>query len=122
MTMRTLSTMAISLTLSLVAAPSALAHAPSDAIRACGDDHKEAGKPVPADAQTVTLKVVGMTCGGCADALRNALLKLDGVYDAAVSYETGVASVQFDAKKVDEAKLNEAVVKAGYKAEKPAKG
>lgn len=115
---RILSTLAFSLTLSLVAVPSVNA---AD-LQACGDDHKEAGKPVPADAQTVTLKVSGMSCGGCADAIRNALLKLDGVYDATVSHETGVASVQVDAKKMDAAKLGDAIVKAGYAVEKPSKG
>jgi|GEM_PF-491704 len=124
---RILSLMALSLNLSLVAAPSAFASAPassapaSSAIVACGDDHKEAGKPVPANALTVSLKVTGMSCGDCADAIRNALLKLDGVYDAAVNYETGVANVQIDGTKVDQAKLSEAIVKAGFKVE-PAKG
>jgi len=122
MKMRILSLMALSLNLSLVAVPSAFAGEPAVAIRACGDDHKEAGKPVPADALTVSLKVTGMTCGGCADQIRNALMKLDGVYDAVVSHETGVASVQFDGKKIDEAKVGEAIVKAGYKVEKPSKG
>jgi len=117
---RILSTMAFSLTLSLVAVPSANAH--ERLADACGDGHKEAGKPVPSDAQTLSLKVTGMSCGDCADAIRNALLKLDGVYDATVNFETGVASVQVDAKKVDAVKLSEAVVKAGFAVEKPSKG
>jgi copper chaperone CopZ len=116
MTMKTriLSVLALSLTLSFAAAPAASAF--------CGDDHKEAAKPVPADATLVTLKVAGMHCGDCANAIRNALLKLDGVYDAVVSHESGEAKIQVDAKKVDEAKLSEAIVKAGYKVEKPGKG
>jgi len=110
MLIRFLTASALSFSLALVATPAAFA---------CGDEQKEAAKSVPADAQTVTLKIVGMSCGGCADSVRNALLKLDGVYDAAVSFETGIASVQLDGKKVDEVKLTEAIVKAGYKVEKP---
>jgi copper chaperone len=110
---RVLTALALSLALAVVAAPTALA---------CGDDHKEAAKTVPADAQTVTIKVQGMTCGDCANAIRNALLKLDGVYDAEVSHETGLALVKVDASKVDQARLDEAISKAGYKVESPQKG
>ncbi len=110
---RILSALALSLSLTFVAAPAAFA---------CGDDHKEAAKPAPADAQTITLKVTGMSCDSCANAVRNALLKIDGVFDAEVSFDKGVANVTVDAKKVDEAKLGDAIVKAGFKVEKPQKG
>ena len=113
MTTRILSALAISLTLAVGAAPAALA---------CGDEHHDAARPVPADAQTVTLKVGGMTCGGCAELVRNALLKVDGVYDAVVDWEAGVDTVKLDGKKFDEAKLDDAIAKAGYKVEKPSKG
>lgn len=109
MLIRIMTAAALSLTLGLATAPAAMA---------CGDDHKEAAKQVPADAATVTLKITGMTCDGCANALRNALLSLDGVYDATVSYETGIANVQLDAKKVDNAKLDDAVSKAGFKVQR----
>ena len=81
---------------------------------ACGDDHQEAGKAVPAGAQALALKVKGMTCGGCANEIRNALLKVEGVYDAAVDFESGVAKVQFDGAKLDAAKISAAIVKAGF--------
>jgi copper chaperone CopZ len=109
MLMKILTATALSLTLGLGAAPAAMA---------CGDDHKEAAKPVPADAQTVTLKITGMSCDGCATAVRNALLKLAFVYDATVSYEAGTATVKVDAKTLDPSKLDEAVVGAGFKVEK----
>lgn len=86
---------------------------------ACGDHEKQASKPVPADAKTLTLKVGGMTCDGCANTVRNALLKVDGVYDATVDWETGATVVQFDGKKTDDAKLGDAIIKAGYTVEKP---
>lgn len=99
--------------LSIAVAPSALA---------CGDDHQEAGKAVPAGAKSVALKVGGMSCGGCANEIRNALLKVDGVYDAAVNFETGVANVQFDGAKADLAKISAAITKAGFTVVGPEKG
>lgn len=108
MLIRIMTALALSATLGLATAPAAMA---------CGDDHEEAAKPAPADAKTVTLKIVGMTCDGCANAVRNALLKLDGVFDATVSFESGLANIKLDGKKVDDAKLDEAISKAGFKVE-----
>lgn len=106
MLIRIMTALALSATLGLATAPAAMA---------CGDDHKEAAKPAPADAKTVTLKIEGMTCDGCANAVRNALLKLDGVFDATVSFETGLANISIDGNKVDDAKLGEVITKAGFK-------
>ncbi len=89
---------------------------------ACGEDHQDASKVVPAGAQAVALKVTGMTCGGCANEIRNALLKVDGVYDAAVDFESGVAKVQFDGAKLDATKISAAIAKAGFTVAGPAKG
>ena len=89
---------------------------------ACGDDHQDASKAVPAGAQAVALKVKGMTCGGCANEIRNALLKVDGIYDAAVDFDTGVAKVQFDGAKLDAAKISAAIAKAGFTVVGPEKG
>lgn len=109
---RLLTALTLALTLGFVATPAALA---------CGDKTQEAAKPVPADAQTATVKITGMTCDGCANQVRNALLKVDGVYDAEVNWESGVATVKFDGSKVDQAKLGAAITKAGYGTEAPQK-
>lgn len=106
-------------TFTLGAAPATASAGPLDSATACGDHDKQAGKPVPADAKTLTLKVGGMSCDGCANTVRNALLKLDGVYDATVDWQTGAATVQYDGKKVDDARLGDAIVKAGYTVDKP---
>lgn len=53
-----------------------------------------------AESKTVTLKVEGMTCGGCAIGARKVLERLDGVQKAEVSYEKSQAVVTYDAKKV----------------------
>ena len=65
-----------------------------------------AGLPATAPAQNrdgetrvVTLRVAGMTCGGCEAAVRNAARKIDGVKDVKASYEKGIAEVIYDPSK-----------------------
>lgn len=56
---------------------------------------------VPALApRTVTLRVEGMTCGGCAISTRIVLERLAGVRKAEVSYEQRLAVVTYDPEKV----------------------
>lgn len=63
----------------------------------------------------VEVTIQGMTCNGCVSAVQNSLHKIQGVKQANVSLETNSATVLFDDKKVNEKKITEAVVKAGYK-------
>jgi len=51
------------------------------------------------------LKVSGMTCGGCAGAVQQALLKIEGVKQAEVDFNSGEAKVQFDPKKTTPEKI-----------------
>jgi len=51
------------------------------------------------------LKVNGMTCGGCAGAVQQALLKIDGVKQAEVDFKSGDVKVQFDSKKTTPEKI-----------------
>lgn len=51
------------------------------------------------------LKVSGMTCGGCAAAVQQALLKVDGVKQAEVDFKSGDVRVQFDPKKTTPGKI-----------------
>ena len=70
----------------------------------------------PTHIATVELKVSGMTCGGCAVSVKNALLETPGVTAAEVDWEVGRAKVQYDAARVSTAQLLEAVNKTGFKA------
>jgi copper chaperone CopZ len=70
----------------------------------------------PAQLSTVELKVMGMTCEGCAVGVRNALLETPGVASASVDFAAGRATVQYDPSKASTAQLIEAVNKAGFKA------
>lgn len=67
---------------------------------------------------TCTLNVTGMGCAGCAAAVKMAAKKVDGVADAAVSYEKGRAVVTYDPAKTTPEKIAKAVADGtGYKAE-----
>lgn len=67
--------------------------------------------------QNVTLKIDGMTCGGCVKSVTRVLSELDGVVHAEVSLEKAQAIVNFDENKVQLAALVEAVEDAGFDAE-----
>ena len=64
--------------------------------------------------QTETLKVTGMTCGGCVDVVTRALVAIDGVHNVNISLANGEAKVDFDENMTSIDKLELAVEKAGY--------
>jgi mercuric transport protein len=70
---------------------------------------------VAAAPQSVTLRVEGMTCGGCATAIEKALRATDGVLEARVSFEKKEAWVRYDDRKVTVEKIRKAIVDAGYR-------
>lgn len=63
---------------------------------------------------TVTLRIDGMTCGGCTLATRKVLERLDGVRHAAVNSEEKRAVVIHDAAKVTVATMLAAVAALKY--------
>lgn len=69
-----------------------------------------------AAVDTVTLRIEGMTCGGCTLATRKVLERLDGVTKAEVSYEQKTAVVIYDPAKVSTAQLIQAVATLKYTA------
>jgi copper chaperone len=68
---------------------------------------------VSAVTRTVTLRVKGMTCGGCAASVEKALKSTDGVTDVKVSFEKGKAVVKYNDQKVTVARLREVVDNTG---------
>jgi len=60
------------------------------------------------------VKIKGMTCTACESKVKEALLKVDGVKSAEVSYKTGEAKVVLASDKVDLKKINTAVMKSGF--------
>jgi copper chaperone CopZ len=87
---------------------------------ACGGAKPMPAKTVkakkPAD---VLIPVKGMTCGGCADKVQVALMKLRGVIKATVDHKTEAATIHYDAALVSTAELADAIQKAGYTAGSP---
>lgn len=64
----------------------------------------------------VTLRIEGMTCGGCAIATRKVLMRLAGVARADVSYEEKQAVVTYDPAKVTVPQMIAAVETLNYTA------
>ncbi|RUP17289.1 heavy metal-associated domain-containing protein [Jimgerdemannia flammicorona] len=62
-----------------------------------------------ADTQTYKFNV-GMTCGGCSNAVNRALTKLDGVSKVDISLETQIVEVQAT---IPQADVLEAIKKTG---------
>lgn len=69
------------------------------------------------DPKTITLKITGMTCAGCASHIHTALSKTEGVINDEVKYPGDVAIIKYDASKISEKEIIAAIEKAGYKAE-----
>ena len=66
--------------------------------------------------ETTTIKVDGMSCGGCVKSVTGVLTALDGVANADVSLEQKQAVVEFDAAKVTRDRLKAAIEDAGFDA------
>lgn len=57
-------------------------------------------------------QIEGMSCGGCAGAVQNALLRADGVKEAQVDHEKGIARVTHSLSDADIASV---VEDSGYR-------
>ena len=66
--------------------------------------------------ETTTLKVGGMTCGGCVRSVTNVLKALPGVSAAEVSLAQSQAKVTFDPAQTNSTALRKALEDAGYEA------
>ncbi len=64
--------------------------------------------------ETVTLKVAGMTCGGCVYGVRKVLTRLPGVSKADVSYERSRAVITYNPAAVTVGKMIAAIKTLGY--------
>jgi copper chaperone len=62
----------------------------------------------------VTIKVQGMSCGGCVKNVTGVLKALSGVADAQVSLADAAATVQYDPAQISVEGLREAVESAGF--------
>jgi len=69
-----------------------------------------------ATIKTTNLHISGMTCANCQSRIEKKLRNTSGVQNATVSYNSGKASVTYDANIVSPAELIAAVDNLGYKA------
>jgi copper chaperone CopZ len=69
------------------------------------------------EPKTVTLKITGMSCAGCASHIHTALSKTVGVISDEVKYPGDIATVKYDASKISEKEIIAVIEKTGYKAE-----
>jgi copper chaperone len=66
--------------------------------------------------ESANIKIAGMTCGGCVNAVTRALHKVEGVAAVDVSLERGEATVGYDPSRASKRALFDAVRAAGYEA------
>lgn len=66
---------------------------------------------------TETLRVTGMSCGGCENAVKKAVGRLAGVSDVAASHVEQRVRVSYDPAVVDLAAIRQKIEKLGYKVE-----
>ena len=64
--------------------------------------------------RTETIKIDGMTCGGCVNNVTKALNAVAGVRHVAVSLHPGEARIEFDENTTAPSQLRTAVRQAGY--------
>jgi copper chaperone CopZ len=66
--------------------------------------------------QLALIRIEGMHCHKCEQAISKALAALPGVHEVEIDFNSGQASVLFDGGQVTVAQLMEAVNRAGYQA------
>jgi copper chaperone len=64
--------------------------------------------------ETTTIKIGGMSCGGCVASVTKVLSELPGVAKVEVMLEPGQATVEFDAGQVSRDALCAAIDDAGF--------
>ena len=63
-----------------------------------------------------TLRVDGMTCGGCSSSVEQALKKVEGVVEVTATHGTkGTVRVKYDDQKVGLAKIKQVINDTGFK-------
>ncbi|SDK06943.1 copper chaperone CopZ [Sediminibacillus albus] len=62
----------------------------------------------------ITIQVKGMTCGHCQEAVKEALVELEGVHGIEVHLDSGKVDVSYDDALVTKAMMTEAIENQGY--------
>ncbi|BBO21527.1 MAG: hypothetical protein AMXMBFR31_15450 [Candidatus Desulfobacillus denitrificans] len=67
--------------------------------------------------ETTTIKIEGMSCGGCVKSVTGVLCALPGVAKADVSLEEKRALVEYEAGRVTREEMMRAILEAGFEAQ-----
>ena len=62
----------------------------------------------------ITIKVEGMTCGGCVNSIQKALGEHDGIRKTDADLDAGTVEVEFDAKVIRRSAIERAIESAGF--------
>lgn len=68
----------------------------------------------PAPAQSLKVEVEGMTCQGCARRLDTSVRAVDGIDAVTISVDAGLLEVSSQSGLIDDAKVRQAIVDAGF--------
>ena len=64
--------------------------------------------------ERLILNVTGMTCGGCENAVKRAVLRIDGVDNVTASHRDHRVVVDYDGARVNRGHIADAISRAGY--------
>ncbi len=64
--------------------------------------------------ETLSLRVAGMTCGGCENAVKRTLLKLPGVESVSASHSEGSVRIDYKPGSVAIGAIRSAIESLGY--------
>jgi copper chaperone len=65
--------------------------------------------------ENLKLSVSGMTCGGCENAVKRTLLKLEGVHEVTASHRDALVMVRYETDKVGPAMIQSKIESLGYR-------
>lgn len=65
--------------------------------------------------EKIQVSIKGMTCSGCEEHVRQAVIGLEGIIETSISYKEGNAVIRYDASKTSLEKIKEAINGTGYK-------
>lgn len=64
--------------------------------------------------KSITIKVEGMCCAGCANSVQTALNKVDSVVNSAADIVNKTVTIEYDGTEPDTDSLRKAVADSGY--------
>ena len=67
--------------------------------------------------ENIELRIEGMHCTGCSTRLQKVLSNLDGVSRAEVSFEKGMANIEFNKEIITLDEIKNAIVDSGFEVE-----